>query len=437
MVSLRPVRGGQRGRHRSLAPAPSGTSAGRVLTATAIVAVALNLRSGVTSLGAVLGEMSREWQLPGSVCGILTALPVCTFAAVGATAPALARRFGAPRLVVLAMLAATTGLAARAMAPSVWLFGLASVAALAGAAIGNVLLPPLVKSYFPDRVGVVTAMYSTALALGMTGGAALTVPAERMFDGDWRIGLAVWAALAALAVPPWLVLASGSAGPAAGPAARVPHPRAAAASGPRAPVHRTRTARWLVLYFGCQSLNAYVVLGWLPSILASSGLDARSASLPLALSSAMSIPMSLVIPAVAARWSHQYGLVVGTTLAYGFGYLGLLTAPATAPWLWAVLLGAGNGALPLAVTMINLRSGTPEITTSLSALAQSAGYLIAATGPLLVGTLHQASGSWSVPLLLAMGTLLGQLVSGMQAASPGTVDTELAAIRRPKHRRPR
>jgi CP family cyanate transporter-like MFS transporter len=437
MVSPLVVRGGVTGRHRLPVPAiPVSRVNGRILCAVAIVAVALNLRSGVTSLGAVLGELSRDWQLSGSVSGILTALPVCTFATVGATAPALARRFGPPRLVALAMLVAAFGLAARAMAPSVWLFGLASVAALAGAAIGNVLLPPLVKRYFPDRVGVVTAMYTTALALGMTGGAALTVPAERAFGGDWRVGLMIWAALAAVAVPPWLVLASGAGVPggSAGPDAR--DSQAAAVVTRRAPVRRARTARWLALYFGCQSLNAYVVLGWLPSILAGAGLDARSASLPLALSSAMSIPMALVVPGFAARRPNQYGLVVATTLCYAGGYVGLMVAPAAAPLLWAALLGAGNGALPLAVTMISFRSGRPEITTSLSALAQSAGYLLAATGPLLVGVLHQSSGGWSLPLLLALSTLIGQLVSGVQAASPGTVDAELDAIHFPKHRRP-
>jgi CP family cyanate transporter-like MFS transporter len=398
-------------------------ASGHILCTVAIVAVAVNLRCGVTSLGAVLGELTHAWRLSGTESGILTALPVCTFASVGATAPGLARRFGPERLVAGAMLLAAVGLGARAAADSVGMFALASVLALAGAAIGNVLLPPLVKRYFPGRVGSATAMYSTALALGMTGGAALTVPAEHAFGGDWRVGLGIWAVLALLAAPPWLALAaSGHPG-----TNRADQLDRAEHSCRGLPVHRAATARWLTLFFGCQSLNAYVVLGWLPSILSGAGLDARSASLPLALSSALSIPMSLVVPRLAARRPTQYGLVVATTAAYAGGYLGLLCTPGALPWLWAALLGAGNGAFPLAVTMIGLQSRRAEVTTALSALAQSAGYLVAAVGPLLVGVLHQSSGGWRLPLLVVLGTLVAQLVSGLHAASPHTVETELAA----------
>jgi CP family cyanate transporter-like MFS transporter len=394
----------------------------------AIVAVAVNLRCGVTSLGAVLGQLTRAWGLSGTESGLLTALPVCTFALVGALAPVLARRYGPERLVAAAMGLAAAGLGARAVATSVLMFATSSVLALSGAAIGNVLLPPLVKRYFPHRTGAVTALYSTALALGLTGGAALTVPAEHAFDGDWRIGLAIWMIPALLAVPPWLALAAVHGPPAAEPPASGPSRR-------ELPVRRAVTARWLAVFFGCQSLNAYVVLGWLPSILSGAGLDARAASLPLAVAGAMSVPVSLVVPTLAARHCSQYGMVVATTAAYAGGYLGLLCAPAALPWLWAALLGAGNGALPLAVTMIGLRSRRPEITTALSALSQSAGYLLAAVGPILFGVLHESFGGWRVPLLAVLTTLLAQLFSGMRAARPTVVEIELSEIYRPRHAR--
>ena len=319
------------------------------------------------------------------------------------------------------MALACCGLVARSMASSVVMFALASVLALAGAAIGNVLLPSLVKRYFPARTAAMTAMYSTALALGLTGGATLSVPVEHVLGGDWRIGLGLWAVPALLAVPPWLKL-DGDESDRPGRADGYPEPAAQ-----KPPVHRAVTARWLATYFGCQSLNAYVVLGWLPSILTGAGLDARAASLPLALAGGMSVPMSLLIPGIAAR-SHRHArlAVVVTTGAYAAGYLGLLSAPSSAPWLWAALLGAGNGALPLAVTMIGLRSRTPEVTTALSALAQGSGYLLAAIGPLLFGVLHQTSGAWQLPLLLALATLSAQLFSGLRAASDRCVDIELA-----------
>jgi CP family cyanate transporter-like MFS transporter len=436
----------------------------RILLVVGIVAVAVNLRCAVTSLGAVLGEVTRAWGFSGLLAGLLTALPVATFAVVGAAAPALSRRWGPERLVAAAMLVASAGLTLRALTGSAVLFLAGSALALAGSAIGNVLMPTLVKRYFPERIGAMTALYTTALAVGMTGGAALTGPAERAFGGDWRVGLGVWAGLALVAAPPWLALA-GFAGRGAGAAstgvgrpgvdragvdragvggagvdragvdrawvdrAGVDRagvgPEGAGGSAPKPALHRAGLARALTLFFGCQSLNAYVVLGWLPSVLIDAGRDTRSASLSLALVSAMSVPMSIALPAIAGRRADQRGLVVLTTVCYAGGYLGLLFAPAALGWLSAALLGAGNGAFPLAVTLIGLRTRRPEMTTALSGLVQSGGYLLAVVGPLLVGILHQVSGGWRVPLLVVLGTLVPQLVSGLRAARPGTVEAEL------------
>jgi CP family cyanate transporter-like MFS transporter len=356
------------------------------------------------------------------------------FAVVGAAAPTMARRLGPELLVAAAMVAATAGLTLRALTGSAAVFLAGSVLALAGAAIGNVLMPTLVKRYFPTRIGAITALYTTALAVGMTSGAALTGPAERAFGGDWRAGLGIWAALALVAAPPWLALAGfargqdigddpdhtsvgqGYAGPADVGGGRQGESARA--------LHRSSLARSLTLFFGCQSLNAYVVLGWLPSVVADAGRDAGAASLALALVSAMSVPMSIALPAIAGRRPDQRGLVVLTTACYAGGYLGLLCAPGALCWLSATLLGAGNGAFPLAVTLIGLRTRRAEVTTALSGLVQSRGYLLAVVGPLLMGVLHQVSGSWRVPLLVLLATLVPQLLSGLRAAQRGTVEDE-------------
>jgi CP family cyanate transporter-like MFS transporter len=425
------------GRHRRTPVVPERPLGRRILLVVGIVAVAVNLRCAVTSLGAVLGEVTRAWGFSGLLAGLLTALPVATFAVVGAAAPALSRRWGPERLVAAAMLAAAAGLTLRALTGSAALFLAGSALALAGSAIGNVLMPTLVKRYFPERIGAMTALYTTALAVGMTGGAALTGPAERAFGGDWRVGLGVWAGLALVAAPPWLALAGfagrgagstgvgGNGGVGIGGVGIGVGPGGAGGGGPKPALHRASLARALTLFFGCQSLNAYVVLGWLPSVLIDAGRDTRSASLSLALVSAMSVPMSIALPAIAGRRVDQRGLVVLTTVCYAGGYLGLLFAPAALGWLSAALLGAGNGAFPLAVTLIGLRTRRPEMTTALSGLVQSGGYLLAVVGPLLVGVLHQVSGGWRVPLLVVLGTLVPQLLSGLRAARPGTVEAEL------------
>lgn len=393
------------------------SSAQKCLVAIGILAVAVNLRAGVTSFGSILGEFSQAWQLPGTVSGVLTALPVATFATVGLLAPFLARSFAPEPVVAAAMLVSGVGLLARAYADSVPVFIACTVVALSGAAIGNVLLPPLVKRYFPHRLGLMTGLYNTALAVGMTGGASLTVPAEHVFWGGWRAGLGVWADVAVFAAVPWLLRCWSVLTPA--PDSRRER------TPDRLTVYRSTTARWLTLYFGCQSLNAYVVMGWLPSILTDAGFDPRHAGIALAVANAMSIPMSMIIPPLAARRPTQYGLVCLTTSFYTAGYLGLLLSPKPGLWLCAVLLGAANGALPLAITMISLRSGHTELTAQLSAMTQCGGYLLAISGPFLAGVLHQLSGGWRLPLFAALVSLVVQLLSGLRAAADRTVDREL------------
>lgn len=393
-----------------------------VLVLVGLVAVALNLRSTVTSLGVLLPEISRHWGMSGLFAGLLTTLPVLVFAVVGALAPALAGRLGAERALSLAMLAAAAGLTVRAVAEPEGLFVAATCCALAGAAVGNVLMPAMVKRWFPARIGAVTALCTTALAVGMAGGAALTEPAAALLDGSWRAGLGVWAALALVAVPLWLPVVARAPG-----LRRRPGGPALAVAGGRVAVWRAPAARALVVFFGCQSLNAYVVLGWLPSMLVDAGWDPAAAALPLALFGALSVPMSILLPALAARRRDQRGLVALTTGCYALGYLALWAAVAVAPaavglgWAGAALLGLGNGAFPLAITLIGLRGRDAEVTAALSGMVQGGGYLLAALGPLAVGLLRQLTDGWPVPLAVVLGTLVVQQLSGSRAARPGAV----------------
>ncbi|MHC5905794.1 MFS transporter, partial [Streptomyces sp. S6] len=174
----------------------------------ALVLAALNLRPGVTSLGPVLQEVSDSLDMSGSTTGLVTAVPAVCFAAVGSIAPRLARRLGASTAIAVAGAVLAAGLALRPWAFDAVLFVALTALALAGIAVVNVLLPMVVKRHFPDRVGMMTGLYSMALNVGASSAAALTAPLTEAFGGDWRYGLATWSLLAALAVPPWLVLAA-------------------------------------------------------------------------------------------------------------------------------------------------------------------------------------------------------------------------------------
>lgn len=380
-----------------------------------IVLAALNLRTAVTSVGPVLDRISSGLGMSGVGVGLLTTLPVLIFASVGAVTPALARKIGEHRLLLSALVALGAGLLVRAMVGSAEVFLFSSALALSGGAVGNVLIPTLIKRHFPGRAGTMTTVYTTALAAGTMLAAAATVPIERAADGNWHVALGVWAALAAVAAIPWLALSRSE-------------PERDTGStdfGPRSLV-RSKLAWAVAAYFGTQSMVAYIMFGFLPKMLIDGGYTAGQAGLTLGVFTAIGIPVSMVVPWIASKFADQRPVVAVFVAFYTVGFLGLWLVPAVPAWLFAVLVGIGMGSFPLALTMLALRTRTPEATAALSAFGQSAGYLIAGAGPLVVGVMHEASGGWSLAFLLLLVVVGVQLVTGWYAGRARYLEDEAA-----------
>ncbi|GHE88326.1 MFS transporter [Streptomyces griseoluteus] len=381
-----------------------------------IVLAALNLRPAITSLGALLEEVRDGLGMSGGVAGLLTSVPPLCFALFGATAPRLARRFGPGAVVCAGMTAITAGLLIRPYIGSTAGFLAASALALMGIALSNVLMPVIVKRWFPDRVGTMTGLYSMALALGTAVAAAVTVPMTGALGGHWQSGLAVWAVLAGIAVLPWLPLVRERV------PAPVPVPGAEA--GPRLRIARSRTAWALAVFFGLQATAAYITMGWMPQIFRDAGVPAGTAGVLLAVTMVMGVPLAFVIPRVASRLPHQGPIVLVLGACGLAGYAGLYLAPAAGAWAWAVLLGVANCAFPLALTMVGMRARTGPGVAQLSAFAQSTGYLLSIPGPLLVGVLYQRSGGWGVPIALMAALMLPQMAVGFLAGRDRIVEDE-------------
>ncbi|MFF0024074.1 CynX/NimT family MFS transporter [Streptomyces sp. NPDC005496] len=452
------------------------------LVVAGIVLTALNLRPAITSLGALLEEVRDGLGMSGSVAGLLTSVPSLCFAVFGVMAPRLARRFGASAVVCAGMVAITVGLAVRPYAGGTPGFLAASALALMGIAVSNVLMPVIVKRWFPDRVGSMTGLYSMALAVGTSSAAAVTVPMTDALGGGWRSGLTVWAFLAAAAVLPWIPLVrareagSGPAGASTAPPTRVPatgdgtaaDARAGASatgsgsvevgaseagadtvsgseavSGPGAVtasvtgtasheradglrITRSGTAWALAVFFGLQATAAYVTMGWMAQIFRDAGVPAGTAGLLLAVTMVMGVPLAFVIPRLATRLPHQGPIVIALGVSGLVGYAGLWLAPAGGAWAWAVLLGIANCSFPLALTMVGMRARTGAGVAKLSAFAQSTGYLISIPGPLLVGVLYQHSGGWGLPIALMAGLMVPQIGVGILAGRDRTVEDEAA-----------
>lgn len=384
-----------------------------------LVLLSFNLRPAAVSVGPVLEEVRDGLGMSAAAAGLLTSLPVIGFAVFGALAPASARRFGPHRVTFVALLAAAAGLLGRALVDHQTPFLVLSLLALGGMAMANVLIPSLVKRHYPDRIGTMTSVYTTALAIGLTSAFVLTVPIAQAL-GSWRAGLGAWAVLAAVAAVPWLGLLRHDAPDAAPAPARLVR---------FADVARTRLGWAMALFFGLQSMQAYAIFGWFATLWRDNGFGPAAAGALVGVVAGISIPLSAWVPRLVARPGDQRAVLFAVMLMYPVAYAGLLVAPHSLAVLWALVLGAATTTFPMVLTLIGLRANTAEGTAALSSFTQATGYLMAAIGPFGVGVLHEASGGWTVPLLALAGLVVPMLALGSYVSRPAAVEEQLVAPR--------
>jgi len=396
--------------------------AGRTLALLGIVLLALNLRTAVAAISPIVDLVSGDIALDPVGLGVLGMLPPLAFATSGLLAPTVAKRIGLETTIVLACLAMIVGSLVRAIAPNYLVLIVGSILALAGMGFGNIVLPPAVKKYFPDRIGQVTAAYATILALSASIPAILAAPVAGM--SGWRVSVGLWAVLALLALLPWLAVWR----------AHRADVRAAASAGevPEAPgemvgrMWRSRTAWTIGLTFAVSALNAYALFAWLPEILADiAGVDTVQAGALLSLYALIGLPFSLLVPILAVRLRSVSPIIFAGVACFLLGYTGLLLAPTTLTWLWVLLAGSGPLIFPLCLVLINLRTRSPQASVALSGVVQSIGYGVGSLGPLVVAVIHTSTGGWTAPLMFLLVTALGGIVTGIILRKPRYVEDEI------------
>jgi CP family cyanate transporter-like MFS transporter len=394
---------------------PTADRRGLLLVGVAIVLTALNLRTAVTSVGPVLEEIERGLDISSGLAGVITTMPVLCFALIGFTGPALSARYRDGHVLAGALIAMVGGLALRSAAGGFPLFLTGTALAMAGGALGNVLLPSLVKRHFPTRTGPLVGAYSTAMGLGATSAAVAAQPiADASGTAGWRWALVVWAVPALVAAAVWFAI------PAAPGISRDSH----TAVRMRALLH-SPTAMALTAFFGAQALQAYVVIGWSAQYLRDSGLSAATAGLLLGLNSLVGLPLSAVIPSLTVRPRLQRPLLVVFIACYVAGWVGLWAKPATAPWLWMTLIAVGMGTFSMVLTLIGLRARTPETVAALSTVTQGWGYVIAGAGPLLVGVLRGVTESYTGMFVTVLAGVAVLGVAGWISTRQVFVDDEV------------
>jgi CP family cyanate transporter-like MFS transporter len=395
---------------------PSAKAGATGLILLGILLVALNLRAAITSLGALLPEVSAGLNLSPTVAGLITTLPTLSFAFFGAFTPKLTRRFSSSQILAGAMVMLVVGQAARVFTSSAVVFLATSALAMAGIAVANVLLPALVREHFPQKAGLLTGVYTMTMIVGTTAASAASVPVANAF-GSWRAGLGVWAVVALVAALPWLTQRQRASA----------KPAADATDRPRIKVGRTRLGWAMAVYFGAQSLSGYATMGWLAQMFRDASFTPANAGLLLAGVTAFGVPIALLMPTIATKRPNLKPLVLILSGGMILSYLGIMLAPHTGAVLWVALLAVGQGAFPLALAMIGMRARTADGIVALSAFAQSTGYLIAALGPLVVGILHEVTGGWHLPLGFLILAALVQAGAGLAVARPRYLEDEARA----------
>jgi MFS transporter, CP family, cyanate transporter len=394
--------------------------AGRTAALLGIALVALTLRQAVAAISPILGEIRVDIPISSIGVGLLGTLPPILLAASGFVAPRVARGIGLDGGILLALLLMTLGHLVRAFAPGFAVLLAGSVVALAGTGIGNVLLPPIVRRYFPDRVALLTAVYVCIVGVSTAVPAALAAPvAERI---GWRFSLGMWSLTSAVALVPWLLLIVRER-------RRRLSDDLAAESAPTtlvARLWRSRVALSITVVFSTSTICTYAAFAWLPEILGDiAGSTPTEAGVLLAVTGIVSVPGALIAPLLVARLRNVGWLIAAGVASFVLGYLGLLLAPATLTLLWVLLIGSGSILFPVSLVLINVRTRTQGGTVALSGFSQGVAYALGALGPLIVGLLHDASGGWTLPLLFLLAVALVATVPAITLARPAFVEDQL------------
>ena len=419
---------------------PAPLWAGRTIALLGILLVALSLRQAVAAISPIFDLVRVDIPLSSVAIGVIGMLPPILFAASGLIAPPVARRLGLEFALVAALVLMVVGHLGRATAPNYTMLAVSSVVALLGMGIGNVLLPPAVKRYFPDRIGLVTASYATLLSVSTAVPALLAAPLADA--GGWRMSLGVWSLTAAVAIVPWAILVTRHRAEKARAVVDAAVLENAVLEGTAAEetpeLEKVKTAvvgrLWrspvaiaITIAFAVSSLNAYAAFTWLPEILVDiTGMSTFDSGIMLSIFSAAGLPASIIAPILVARLKNVGWIVFAGVAFFVVGYLGLIFVPSTATVLWVILAGLGPVLFPVCLVLINSRTRTHEGSVALSGFVQSVGYTLGALGPLVVGLLHDVTGGWTGPLVFLLLTALAGIYAAIALRSERFVEDELA-----------
>ncbi|HLQ96615.1 MAG TPA: MFS transporter [Pseudogracilibacillus sp.] len=379
-----------------------------------VVLVGANLRLPLTSIGALIPFIREDLAISNALAGAITTLPLLAFAVLSPFAPKIANRIGMEWTIAIALLLLIIGTTVRSLSSVEFLFAGTLLIGLA-IAIGNVLIPGIVKMNFPLKVGLMTGIYAIFMNLFGALGSGLSVPLSSIGSFSWEGSLGIWVLLGIVSLLVWLPQLKK----------KRDNPQADVKQEKRESLWRSPLAWQITLFMGGQSLIYYTLITWLPDILYTNGFNSNAAGWIVFLMQFALIPLTFIVPIVAEKMKNQVALSVITASFFIIGILGFLQGGTFLAPLWAVLIGVAAGsAFSLSMMFFTIRSRDGKEAAELSGMAQSFGYLLAAVGPIAVGALQDLTGSWTAPLLLLLFIAALILLAGMSAGKEGQVSEQ-------------
>ncbi|MGO1725724.1 MFS transporter [Glutamicibacter ardleyensis] len=390
---------------------------GRIGALLGILLMALSLRAAVVSVPPLLARIQEDIEFTEFTTGLLAMLAPISFAVFGLLTPRLIRLWGLERTLIISVALAVVGQLARPFMPNVYPFLALSIVTLAGYGMGNVVLPPLVKKYFPDRIGVVTSGYVTMIAIGTWLAPQFAVPFANI--GSWKTSIGSWALLSSIVLIPWIMQLFADR------RVQRPETQLPVVGGHeivRINPWKSKVAWGLAIFLAGNSAQTYVYFTWLPPYLHAQGLSEASSGNMLALFAILGLPVSLLVPLWVPRLKNPIIAVGVFTACWIVGHLGIYLSPTSGTWFWVSMAGLGQGTFAIALLMMNLRSRTTYGSGVLSGFAQGLGYAGAAVVPMLFGIVQQASGSWGVAFSMLGVCIVVMLVGAIIINPPRTIE---------------
>lgn len=379
------------------------TKRSRIWLLVGILFIAVNLRPALSSIGPLIDFIRQSFDLSDTLLGLLTTLPLLAFGVISTITPLFTNRFGIGKTLLGAMILLIVGILIRSSGSIIGLY-VGTILLGIAIAFGNVLLPALTKQNFPEKAGSITSLYSATMSLGASLAAGLSVPiADRL---GWQGSMATWSLLALLAFFIWIPQIK-----------RIQSSKSRRSF--RTAIKKMSGIRlvWeLAFFMGLQSFTFYVLLAWLPDLLIARDYDFVFAGWMLSLSQATGIIGALIVPFWAGHKKDQRLVIVLLVLLEIIGLAGLMFPQIGMVAVWVSILGLVlGGTFGLALLLIVLRSSNTETAGELSGMVQSIGYIIAATGPFLIGFIQDLFKIWNYSLSVLIVLALVKLYVGMGA----------------------